>query len=270
MQSRILMWVTAAAAKTVAPTAAAVATVAVAAPTVAVAVTPVELPGGVATAQEAAGVQPEEAADAAGPLRRLPAFGALDTDEDGEISVAEIDAAPDSLASLDDDGDGRLSGDELRPPPPPPIGGPARTPAEATAAFLAFDADVDGALAGAELPSQFVSLVSRADADGDGAATEAEILALMTAEAAGPEEEEQPESEADDAASDDAGDGGARRRSTPLMTALDADQDGEVSAAEIGSAAQSLRSLDADGDGRLTPDELLPPAEDEESNGADG
>ena len=256
MQSRILTWV-AAAARAVAVVATAVAVAAVASP------------GRVATAQEAAGAQPEEAADAAGPLRRLPVFGALDTDEDGEISAGEIDAAPESLATLDDDGDGRLSGDELRPPPPPPIGGPARTPAEATAAFLAFDADGDGALSGAELPSQFVSLVSRADADGDGAATAAEVLALMTAEAAGPEDEEPEESEADDAAPDDAGDGGDRRRSNPLMTALDADQDGEVSAAEIGSAAQSLRSLDGDGDGRLTPDELTPPDADSESNGAD-
>lgn len=250
MQRRILTWATAAA-------------------TVAGAVAAVELPGGVATAQETAGVQAEEAADAAGPLRRLPAFGALDADEDGQISAAEIDAAPESLVSLDADGDGRLSVDELRPPPPPPIGGPARTPSEATAAFLAFDANGDGALGGAELPSQFVSLLSRADADGDGAATAAEILALMTAEAAGPEDEEQPESEADDVAPDDGGDDGGRQRSSPLMAALDADQDGAVSESEIGSAAESLRSLDTDGDGRLTPDELTPPDEDGEASEAD-
>ena len=246
MQSRILAWVAAA-----------------------VLAAAAELPVESAAGQESEEVQPEEAADAAGPLRRLPAFGALDTDDDGEISAGEIDAAPESLASLDDDGDGRLSGDELRPPPPPPIGGPARTPPEATAAFLAFDADGDGALGGAELPSQFRSLVSRADADGDGSATAAEILALMTAEAAEPEDEEQGESEADDAARDDAGDGGNRQRSSPLMTALDADQDGAVSVAEIGSAAQSLRSLDADGDGRLTSDELAPPDAGSESSGAD-
>ena len=69
-----------------------------------------------------------------------------------------------------------------------PIGGPARTPAEATAAFMAFDADADGVLRGGELPAPFVSLLARADADGDGAASEAEILALMTAEAEPPAE----------------------------------------------------------------------------------
>ena len=47
------------------------------------------------------------------------------------------------------------------------------------------------------------------------------------------------------------------------MAALDADGDGAVSAAEIASAAQSLRSLDADGDGRLAMDELRPAAEGE-------
>ena len=50
-------------------------------------------------------------------LRRLPAFGALDTDDDGEISAAEIDAAAESLATLDEDGDGR------------PVGGRAASPA---------------------------------------------------------------------------------------------------------------------------------------------
>ena len=56
-------------------------------------------------------------------LRRLPAFGALDADGDGEISAGEIDASPASLAALDGDGDGRLAGDELRPGGGP-IGGP--------------------------------------------------------------------------------------------------------------------------------------------------
>ncbi len=194
---------------------------------------------------------PPEAGDDLGPLRGLPAFGALDADDDGTISSGEIDAAPESLAALDADGDGALSATELRPRRRGAIGGPARTPQEATAAFLAMDADGDGALAGAELGSQFQSLLARADADGDGAASEAEILALMTAEAEGPADREQ---------------GGTREPAAPppavpLMAALDADGDGTVSEAEIGSAAQSLRELDGDGDGRLTPAELRPEAD---------
>ena len=68
-----------------------------------------------ATAQPPEGLQPEEGEGGDRELRRLPVFRALDTDDDGDISAGEIDAAPESLASLDDDGDGRLSSDELRP-----------------------------------------------------------------------------------------------------------------------------------------------------------
>ncbi len=199
-------------------------------------------------------------------LRGLPAFGALDTDDDGEISAGEIDAAAESLASLDDDGDGALAGDELRPRREP-IGGPARTPPEATAAFMTFDADENGVLDSAELPSQFLSLLARADAGGDGAASEAEILALLTVEAEPP-----PEPEADDDESEPVeagGDAEPARPRIPLMAALDADGDGTVSAAEIASAPQSLRALDTDGDGRLTQEELRPPA-DGESDGDGG
>ena len=213
--------------------------------------------------QESEGGQPEDGDRA---LRGLPVFGALDTDDDGEISAGEIDAAAEALASLDDDGDGALAGDELRPRREP-IGGPARTPPEATAAFMTFDADEDGVLDTAELPSQLLSLLARADADGDGAAGEAEILALLTAEA-----EPAPEPETDDDEEESAeagGDGEPARPRIPLMAALDADGDGSVSAAEIASAPRSLRALDADGDGRLAQEELRPPA-DGESEGAGG
>ncbi len=216
---------------------------------------------GCAAADQAPGGGPPGAAgDGDGALRRLPAFRALDTDEDGTISAGETDAAAESLASLDADGDGQLSAAELRPPRRGgPIGGPARTPQEATAAFMAMDADGDGALAAEELASQFQSLVSRADAAGDGSATEAEILALMTSEAEGSGGRGQREATAPGAG----GEGRPPQPVIPLMAALDADGDGAVSAAELASAAQALRALDGDGDGRLTPDELRPTAGDD-------
>ena len=173
-------------------------------------------------------------------VRRQPTFGALDADGDGAIAAGEIDAAPASLAALDEDGDGRLSADELRPGNAP-IGGPARPPADATAAFMAFDGDGNDALEAAELPSPFRSLVARADADGDAVATEAEILALMTAEAGDPPDP----------------------RPAALLAALDVDGDGTLSAVEIVAAPRSLRGLDSDGDGRLTAAELRPAAGDE-------
>jgi collagen type III alpha len=45
----------------------------------------------------------------------------------------------------------------------------------------------------------------------------------------------------------------------PLVAALDADGDGELSAGEIEAAAKALLKLDRNGDGKLTPDELGPP-----------
>ena len=221
---------------------------------------------GVACALAAPGVaavqEPESEADRVQDedraLRRLPAFGALDTDDDGDISAAEIDAAAEALAALDEDADGNLSDDELRPRRGGPIGGPARTPPEATAAFMTFDADEDGLLERTELASQFRSLLTRADADGDGAASEAEILALLTVEAEPPPEPEPAETETSEEAAE--ADGGSSRPRIPLVAALDADGDGTFSASEIASAAQALRSLDANGDGRLTPDELRPAA----------
>ena len=218
---------------------------------------------GVAGVQEQ-GAEGGQAQDGDRALRRLPAFGALDADDDGEISAAEIDAAAESLATLDEDGDGQLSEDELRPRGGGPIGGAARTPPEATAAFMRFDTDADGVLERTELASQFVSLLTRADADGDGAASEAEILALLTAEAEPPPEPEPAQAEAGEEEATEAAAAQRRPRPrNPLMAALDPDGDGAISASEIGSAPRSLRSLDADGDGGLGRNELRPPGDGE-------
>ncbi len=45
----------------------------------------------------------------------------------------------------------------------------------------------------------------------------------------------------------------------PLMIALDADEDGALSAVEIENASAALLTLDTDGDGTLSEDELRPP-----------
>jgi hypothetical protein len=44
----------------------------------------------------------------------------------------------------------------------------------------------------------------------------------------------------------------------PVLAALDADQNGEISASEVKRAPAALATLDKNGDGRLTEDELLP------------
>ncbi len=217
-----------------------------------------------ATGRTSGGVQPEEREDDDRELRRLPAFRALDTDDDGDISADEIDAAPASLASLDDDGDGRLSGDELRPGRDGPrvfFGSPANLPEGTRMMTLAADEELDIA----DLPPQLRSLLAPADGDGDGTASGMEILAAMMAAQGGQPGDGEPGAEepgsAEGPAAPEQGTGGGGESPQvpmPLMATLDADRDGTVSETEIESAAQSLRMLDTDGDGRLSADELRP------------
>jgi len=192
-------------------------------------------------------------------------FRALDADGDGGLSTAEIDAAPESLAALDGDGDGRLSGGELGLPG----GGSVRILARPRqqipegAPVIRLNLDAGDTLDIAELPPQFQGLLSSVDADGDGAASAGELLALMGAEAGGPADPEPGSAEGRVAPPLTAGNGGEappRAHMPLLLAALDADRDGAVSGAERESAAQSLRALDADGDGRIAPDELRPAA----------
>ena len=50
-----------------------------------------------------------------------PLIAALDVDHDGTISAPELADAPESLKTLDNNGDGELSPQELRPHRPPPV-----------------------------------------------------------------------------------------------------------------------------------------------------
>lgn len=54
------------------------------------------------------------------------------------------------------------------------------------------------------------------------------------------------------------GRGGPMGRMNPLLQALDADKNGELSAEEIANAPAALKKLDKNGDGKLTADELRP------------
>lgn len=119
--------------------------------------------------------------------RANPLLQALDTDKNGELSSAEIAAAPTALKTLDKNGDGKLGPDELRPPQPEgQRGGPrANDNTEAVARLMANDKNGDGKLSADEMPERMKGIVARADADKDGFATKEEITQALSAQGGG-------------------------------------------------------------------------------------
>ena len=128
-----------------------------------------------------------------GPMRS-PAFQALDTDHDGVISAAELEKAATSLKSLDKNGDGKLTEDEVRPQMEGRggRGGRGDEPGEIAApttddmvkTLMAFDKNGDGQLTRDELPERMQGLFDRADADKNGVLTADEIRKSAQAAAA--------------------------------------------------------------------------------------
>ncbi|HAR65603.1 MAG TPA: hypothetical protein DCR55_05250 [Lentisphaeria bacterium] len=99
-----------------------------------------------------------------------PMVAALDADKDGSVSAVEIANASAALLTLDRDGDGALSREELRPKPP--------SPEEMVERMMAKDADGDGVLKGDEIPGMMQDHLDKIDANGDGA-IDAEELGAM-------------------------------------------------------------------------------------------
>ena len=117
-------------------------------------------------------------------LGMLPIMKALDADQDGTLSAAEIQNASKALAALDKNSDGMLSAEEMRPDPSmmarPGQPGAAGTPGQPgqpgrpgaggaptgemlTRMFDARDTDKDGKLSGDEIPERMRENVSRVD-----------------------------------------------------------------------------------------------------------
>jgi Ca2+-binding EF-hand superfamily protein len=225
--------------------------------------------GGLAWKQE-----PAPRPEGRGPGRpgTSPVFAALDGDHDGTVSDAELAGAPAALKTLDRNKDGTLSVDEIRPSFGPggregrgPRGGggrggpgeaPATSPDDLAATLMGFDKDSDGKLTRAEVPDRLQGLFDRADADKDNTLTADELKKSATSmanpSARGPGEGREGEGRRG------RGPGGGPSGRDPLVTMLDADRDGTISAGEVSAAPSALRSLDTDGDGQLTPEEVRP------------
>jgi Ca2+-binding EF-hand superfamily protein len=103
-------------------------------------------------------------------MRIHPVLAALDVDHDGEISSSEIKRAPAALKTLDKNGDGRLTIDELLPDP---------TASWAAQLIFAYDKNGDGVLSKDERSSERDErvrvLLDRADRNQDGVVTEEEL-----------------------------------------------------------------------------------------------
>ncbi|MHC4408392.1 MAG: EF-hand domain-containing protein [Planctomycetota bacterium] len=94
-----------------------------------------------------------------------PMMRALDTDRNQELSVQEIENAPEALIKLDKNKDGKLAGDEIAP---------SRRGGRGD--FIArLDTDGDGKISRKEAPERMAQFFDRMDADGDGFITKEEI-----------------------------------------------------------------------------------------------
>jgi Ca2+-binding EF-hand superfamily protein len=205
-------------------------------------------------------------------IRMSPALNAVDGNQDGTLSAPEISGSPAQLQKLDKNGDGRLTRDEAgiqmqfgrggrgrgeeereEPPAPPP------TADELTDTLMAFDANHNGKLEKGEVPERMQGLFERGDANHDDVLTRDEISRLADANR---QQGGEGRGFGEGRGSGRRGFGQGRGRGPGAFdlafNALDADNDGEISAAEIANAPAALKTLDRNGDGQITNDEVMP------------
>ena len=121
---------------------------------------------------------------AAGGAQTNLLFMALDTNQDGQLSGAELSRAASVLRALDTNQDGQLSASECAKA----AGGhghgggsapnPQEQATENVEVLMAFDKNHDQMLTAEELPASLQSLMERADYDRDGKITKLELTKL--------------------------------------------------------------------------------------------
>ena len=120
---------------------------------------------------------------------------------------------------------------------------------------LNFDKDEDGKLSKDETPERLQGMFARADRDEDGFLTKDEIRRDLENRERGEGGEGRGRGPG---GREGEGRGPGGMPPFPVMMALDANHDGEISAEEINNATAALKKLDRNKDGRLDREELRP------------
>lgn len=175
------------------------------------------------------------------PERMKENFDRLDTNKDGFIEAEEFARAAGALG-------GRPAG--APPGTPAPGSGDAKAAEEQ---FTKHDANSDGKLTKDEVPDGLKEMFQRiSDRVGADSLTKEQFVRALLQRR--PEGGRPPEGRPGEPGRPGAG----PMVALPVLKALDADGDGEISKAEIEGASKALAALDKNGDGKLSRDEILP------------
>jgi collagen type III alpha len=194
----------------------------------------------------------------------------LDENEDGALSMEEIEKAIAKLKKLDKNGDGKVTLEELpRPAMGPPAGQPGGRgafggrgpggPAPGGGAFveriLGMDKNDDSKITKDELPERMQPMFSRLDTNGDGSLDKKELEA-MAARMRGRGQPRGPGAE-EGAGRGAPGRAGERGGLMERFASMDKNADGKLSKDEMPERMQAMFDrLDANSDGAVDKEEL--------------
>jgi len=216
----------------------------------------------------------------------------LDSNQDGAIDNKELAALKERLNQPGQRPEGqpgqrpegqpgqRPEGQPGQRPERQPGQRPQFNPAEMIQRIKDADKNKDGKITKAELPEQMQRMMERMDTNQDGVIDSEELKAVEQrfAQRAQGQPGQRPQGQPGQRPQGQPGQRpqgqpgqrpqgqpgqrpqGQQRGLPPLpvLQALDTNQDGEISQAEINNAVKSLKTLDKDGNGKLTMEELMP------------
>jgi Ca2+-binding EF-hand superfamily protein len=200
------------------------------------------------------------------PFNPKEIFARMDTNKDGKLGKDEVRGPlTENFARADADGDGTISEEEFgkasaaafagRRPDAAGAAPVARDPKELEELFTRADANSDGKITKDEVPEDrregFARMLERVGGD---SVTKEQFIRFMAFAA----QQGRPDARPGEPRPDGRPGAPPAGFRPPLVSALDTDGDGQLSASEIEGAAKSLLKLDKNGDGKLGPDELFP------------